>query len=76
MVDTDIVDHFDLILTSHFRPDLQQWLCVDKLKVCCAADHYGPDCRACDTLGDNGKVCSGKCKGAGRVHWRHMLPVQ
>lgn len=40
---------------------------MDKLKVCCAADHYGPDCRPCDMVGTNGKICNGngKCKGGG-----------
>jgi len=49
------------------RPELRQWLCVDKLEVCCPQDHFGPDCAPCQVLGDNGKVCSGngKCKGGG-----------
>ena len=49
------------------RPSLRQWLCVNTLKVCCAADHYGPECRACSGLGFNGELCSGngKCKGGG-----------
>ena len=38
------------------RPDLRQWLCVDKLAVCCPHDHYGPDCAPCSVKGDNGKV--------------------
>ena len=38
------------------RPELRQWLCVDKLAVCCPHDHYGPDCAPCTVRGDNGKV--------------------
>jgi len=49
------------------RHSLRQWLCVDQQKVCCAADHFGPDCKPCSNLGTNGKICSGngKCKGGG-----------
>jgi len=49
------------------RPPLREWLCVDKLKVCCPSDHFGPSCEACNVLGLGDKVCSGngKCKGAG-----------
>merc|ERR1719228_1954876 len=49
------------------RPSLRQRLCVDNLAVCCPPDHYGPDCRACSGLGNNGELCSGngKCKGGG-----------
>ena len=54
-------------LDQDTRPELRQWLCVERLRVCCPADHYGPDCRQCSMLGDNGAVCSGngKCKGGG-----------
>ena len=40
---------------------------MDKLKVCCAQDHFGPDCKPCDMVGTNGKICNGngKCKGGG-----------
>lgn len=54
-------------LEAESRPTLRQWLCVEKLKVCCVADTYGPECKPCSVLGENGKLCSGngKCKGAG-----------
>ena len=47
------------------RPTMRQWLCVDKLKVCCEPDHFGADCKPCEVMGSNGKLCSGngKCKG-------------
>ncbi|XP_023221794.1 cysteine-rich with EGF-like domain protein 2 [Centruroides sculpturatus] len=46
-------------------PDLYQYLCIDKLKVCCPDNHYGPECKACP--GDIAKPCSGhgQCKGSG-----------
>merc|ERR1719318_2538086 len=49
------------------RPSMRQWLCVDKLKVCCEANHFGADCKPCEVMGSNGKLCSGngKCKGGG-----------
>jgi len=49
------------------RAPLRQFLCVETLEVCCAADHYGPDCLPCSFTGKNGKLCSGngKCKGGG-----------
>jgi len=49
------------------RPHLRQWLCVDRVKVCCPPDHFGPHCQACPVLASNGKLCSGngKCKGGG-----------
>lgn len=40
--------------------DLQQWLCVEQLKVCCPAGHYGPECKPCSDCRGNGK-----CKGDG-----------
>lgn len=45
-------------------PDLKQWLCVDLLKVCCPAGHFGADCQPCPGFP---KVCfgNGKCKGDG-----------
>ncbi len=44
---------------------LQSWLCVETLKVCCPAGHYGKKCKACP--GTDGKVCSGQgsCAGDG-----------
>lgn len=49
------------------RPTLRQFLCVEKTKVCCPPDHYGPDCLPCSFMGKNEKLCSGngKCKGGG-----------
>lgn len=49
------------------RPTLQQWLCVDTIKQCCPANHFGPNCAPCSLLGGNGQICSsnGKCKGNG-----------
>ncbi|XP_055389428.1 cysteine-rich with EGF-like domain protein 2 [Condylostylus longicornis] len=42
------------------NPDLYSWLCIDKLKVCCPENHYGPDCLKCSDCYGNGK-----CKGNG-----------
>lgn len=52
---------------GHDKPDLRQWFCIDKLKICCQDDHYGSQCKACSKVGANGKMCSGqgKCKGNG-----------
>lgn len=49
------------------KPELRTWLCVNKLKVCCADGYYGANCKPCSNLGSNGKLCSGrgKCKGSG-----------
>ena len=49
------------------NPDLKVWLCVEKLKVCCADGYYGAECKPCSKVGNNGKLCSGrgKCKGSG-----------
>ena len=48
-------------------PDLYHWLCIDKLKLCCPENHFGPHCEPCHVLDDFGNYCSGhgKCKGAG-----------
>lgn len=40
--------------------DLQQWFCVEQLRVCCPPGHYGPDCHPCSSCLGNGK-----CKGDG-----------
>lgn len=45
--------------------DLNQYLCVDNLKVCCPELHYGPGCKPCAGFPDNVCSNSGKCKGAG-----------
>ena len=43
-----------MIILVVTRPELRQWLCVDKLAVCCPPDHFGQDCKPCDALGSNG----------------------
>lgn len=45
--------------------DLYKYICIDNLKVCCPAHHYGKDCTPCP--GDHEKLCSGngKCRGDG-----------
>lgn len=44
--------------------DLQYWLCIERLKVCCPENYFGLECEPCPGYPD---VCSnnGKCKGAG-----------
>jgi len=36
-------------------PDLQSWLCIDQLTVCCPLNTYGPDCLTCTECNGNGK---------------------
>ena len=47
--------------------NLKEWLCIEKIQVCCLDEHFGPNCQKCTDYGKNGKVCSGngKCKGSG-----------
>jgi len=54
-------------LAPETRSPLREWLCVDKLEMCCPQDHYGPKCQPCAVLGLGDKVCggNGKCKGSG-----------
>ena len=40
--------------------DFFKWFCIDTLKVCCPANHYGKDCSPCTDCSDNGA-----CKGNG-----------
>lgn len=40
--------------------DLHQWLCIDKLQVCCPTGTYGARCEPCAECNGNGK-----CKGNG-----------
>jgi len=40
--------------------DLMEWLCIDKLQVCCSDNHFGPDCKPCPTCSGHGR-----CKGNG-----------
>ncbi|VVC29483.1 Laminin EGF domain,EGF-like calcium-binding, conserved site,EGF-like, conserved site,EGF-like [Cinara cedri] len=44
--------------------ELNQWFCIDKLKVCCPPKHYGPNCLPCKGYLN---VCNshGTCKGDG-----------
>eukprot|EP00051_Salpingoeca_urceolata_P020792 m.317067 g.317067 ORF g.317067 m.317067 type:complete len:428 (+) comp19683_c0_seq8:297-1580(+) len=45
--------------------DLQTFLCIDTLKVCCPSNHYGKDCKPCSP--EASKPCNhhGTCQGAG-----------
>ncbi|XP_035714340.1 protein disulfide isomerase Creld1 isoform X2 [Folsomia candida] len=45
--------------------DLDSWLCINQLKVCCKDNHFGAECLPCPGYPDS--VCSGhgKCKGNG-----------
>lgn len=45
--------------------ELFDHLCVDKLKVCCPENHFGPTCEPCTGHPDN--VCNGhgRCNGSG-----------
>ncbi|XP_033373423.1 protein disulfide isomerase CRELD1 isoform X4 [Parus major] len=47
------------------HPDFFQWLCVDRLMLCCPPGTYGPDCRPC--AGGPRQPCSGngRCDGDG-----------
>ena len=49
------------------RPPLKEWLCIEKLAVCCHDGHYGPECKPCQIMDEDKVICSGngKCKGAG-----------
>ncbi|XP_072027144.1 cysteine-rich with EGF-like domain protein 2 [Amphiura filiformis] len=46
-------------------PDLEQWLCIDAIEVCCPENRYGPECDEC--LGGTERPCrdNGKCAGSG-----------
>jgi len=47
---------------QNLYPVFAQFLCNDKAKLCCADDHFGPDCKPCSSL-----KCGlhGKCQGRG-----------
>ncbi|XP_050422415.1 cysteine-rich with EGF-like domain protein 2 isoform X2 [Adelges cooleyi] len=63
---TDIHDPNDLD-----KSDLYSWLCIENMKVCCSAGHYGPDCKPCKGLENKDEqsvtICNdhGSCKGDG-----------
>lgn len=64
----DVEDHLEAWWTiKGQRPNLKEWLCTEKIKLCCPPDHFGPDCTPCDVKDDQGKMCSGNgaCQGAG-----------
>merc|ERR1712108_64636 len=46
---------------------LEEWLCIEKLSVCCQDGYYGPDCKPCQIMTEDKVICSGngKCKGSG-----------
>ena len=43
-------------LAPESRSSLREWLCVEKLEMCCPQDHYGPKCQPCGVLGLGDKV--------------------
>ncbi|XP_068551083.1 protein disulfide isomerase CRELD1 isoform X1 [Anas acuta] len=49
----------------HQHPDFFQWLCMDRLALCCPPGTYGPDCLPC--AGGRQQPCSGngRCDGEG-----------
>ncbi|XP_066982385.1 cysteine-rich with EGF-like domain protein 2 isoform X2 [Macrobrachium rosenbergii] len=47
------------------EPDLHAWLCIEKLRVCCPPNHYGPQCLPCKGGTESPCGGNGKCKGAG-----------
>ncbi|KAI1690628.1 calcium-binding EGF domain-containing protein [Ditylenchus destructor] len=54
------------------QPDLGKALCIEELKMCCAAGHFGPECSACPGVqtqenGEMSKPCNGfgDCDGDG-----------
>ena len=49
------------------RESLKEWLCIEKLSVCCHDGYYGPDCKPCQIMAEDKVICSGngKCKGSG-----------
>jgi len=54
-------------VAEEMPPALKQWLCDDKLQVCCPDGTFGQDCSPCKIVDDQGQICSGngKCKGDG-----------
>ena len=44
-------------LAPETRSPLREWLCVEKLEMCCPQDHYGTKCQPCSVLGLGDKVC-------------------
>lgn len=40
------------------HPDLHNWLCVERTKVCCPPNHFGANCSPCTDCNGNG-VCKG-----------------
>uniref|UniRef100_A0A0N4Z4Y3 protein disulfide-isomerase n=1 Tax=Parastrongyloides trichosuri TaxID=131310 RepID=A0A0N4Z4Y3_PARTI len=48
-------------------PNMEDYLCIDKLKFCCPSGHYGTECKACPGLMTDGSVCFGRgtCNGDG-----------
>lgn len=48
-----------------YHIDLYQYFCIDKVKVCCSSNHYGPKCEPCN--GGNENPCNGhgECDGNG-----------
>ena len=48
-------------LAPETRSPLREWLCVEKLEMCCPQDHYGPKCQPCAVLGLGDKVRQDDC---------------
>ncbi|XP_065340725.1 cysteine-rich with EGF-like domain protein 2 [Cloeon dipterum] len=59
--------HVDQWWASDRQLDLSEWLCQDKLQVCCPRGHFGPSCSPCPEHHGGTGTCSGngKCSGDG-----------
>ncbi|XP_052779223.1 cysteine-rich with EGF-like domain protein 2 isoform X1 [Mya arenaria] len=61
----DIENFWFKVHAKNEQVDMHQWFCVDRIKVCCPSNSYGPKCLPC--AGGNERPCkgNGKCNGEG-----------
>ncbi|KIH64364.1 calcium binding EGF domain protein [Ancylostoma duodenale] len=68
---TLVEEHEDLLEEYYYKhqaTNMTEWLCEERIKLCCPDGHYGKDCLKCPGFEITGTVCfgHGSCDGNGR----------
>lgn len=61
----DIEEYWFKVFAKKKDKDLNTWLCIERIKVCCPSNTYGPTCKECPGGKDRPCKGNGKCDGEG-----------
>ncbi|KAL4226739.1 Cysteine-rich with EGF-like domain protein 2 [Mactra antiquata] len=61
----DVEEFWFNVHSKNENADMHEWLCIDKIKVCCPSNTYGPKCKDCTGGKDRPCQGNGECDGEG-----------